>query len=69
MGLPSTWDEKWKLLSYESYINNSFIIRESEENFKGMADNLRGRTIVDLLIDDFCLLWKIKKKIFKSSNI
>jgi hypothetical protein len=60
MGLPSTWDDKGKLLSYESYRNNLFIIRESEEKFKGMVDNLRGQTIVDLLIDDFYLLWKIK---------
>jgi hypothetical protein len=60
MGFPSAWDDKGKLLSFESYRNNLFIIRESEENFKGMVDNLRGQTIVDLLIDDFYLLWKIK---------
>jgi hypothetical protein len=60
MGLPSTWDDKGKLLSFEIYRNNLFIIRESEEKFQGMVDTLRGKTIVDLLIDDFYLLWKIK---------
>jgi hypothetical protein len=28
------------------------MVRESEETFHGMVDNLRGKTIVDLLIDD-----------------
>jgi hypothetical protein len=34
MGFPSAWDDKGKLLSFESYRKNLFIIRESEENSK-----------------------------------
>jgi hypothetical protein len=36
------------------------IARESESKFQGMADQLRGQIIVDLLMDDFHLLWQIK---------
>jgi hypothetical protein len=61
MGLPSTWDEKGKLLSFENYRKKLFIIKENEDKFQGMTDILRGQTIVDLLIDDFYLLWQIKK--------
>jgi len=60
MQLPSTWDDKGKLLSYEIYKKNLFIIRESEEKFKGISNNLRAHTIIDLLIYDFYLLRKIK---------
>jgi hypothetical protein len=41
MGLPSTWDDKGKLLSFENYRKNLFIIKESEEKFQRMADTLR----------------------------
>jgi hypothetical protein len=60
MGFPSTWNDKGKLLSFESYRKTLFIVRESEQKFQGIVDNLRGQTIVDVLIDDFYLLWKIK---------
>jgi hypothetical protein len=60
MGLPSAWNDKGKLLSYESYRKNLFVARDSEAKFQGMDNNLRGKTIVDLLIDDFYLLWQIK---------
>jgi len=42
MGLPLAWNDKGKLFSFEGYRKNLFSIRESEEKFKGMADNLRG---------------------------
>jgi hypothetical protein len=64
MVLPSAWNDKGKLLSFEGYMKNLFTIRENEEKFQGIIDNLRGQTIVDLLIGDFYLL-----SIFKSSNI
>jgi hypothetical protein len=60
MGLPSSWNDKGKLLSFEGYRKNLFTVRENEEKFQGIIDNLRGQTIVDVLIDDFYLLWKIK---------
>jgi hypothetical protein len=60
MGLPSAWDKKGKLLSYENYRKILFIVRGKEDKFQGMVDTLRGQTIVDILIDDFYLLWKIK---------
>jgi Mg2+/Co2+ transporter CorC len=69
MGFPLAWDDKGKLISFENYKNKFFIITESEENFKGMVDILREKTIVDLLIDDLYLLWKIKKTIIDPSYI
>jgi hypothetical protein len=60
MGLPSAWDKKGKMLSYENYRKNLFIFRGKEDKFQRMVDTLRGKTIVDILIDDFYLLWKIK---------
>jgi hypothetical protein len=60
MALPSAWNDKGKFLSFKSYRKNLFIARESEAKFQGVADNLRGKTIVDLLIDDFYLLWQIE---------
>jgi hypothetical protein len=60
MGLPSAWDDKGKLLSYENYIKSLFIAREKEDKFKGMADILRGQTSVHIVIDDFYLLSQIK---------
>jgi hypothetical protein len=48
-------------LSFEEYRKILFIARESESKFQGMAGKLRGQIIVDLLMDDFHLLWKIKK--------
>jgi hypothetical protein len=56
MGLPSAWNYNGKFLSFESYRKNLFIAIESEAKFQGMANNLRGQIIVDLLIDDFYLL-------------
>jgi hypothetical protein len=61
IGLPSAWSDKGKFLSFEEYRKSLFIARESESKFQGMADKLRGQIIVDLLMDDFHLLWKIKK--------
>jgi hypothetical protein len=40
MGLPSIWDDKGKLLSFESYKNNLFIIRKGEDKFQAMVDIL-----------------------------
>jgi hypothetical protein len=59
-GLSSSWNDKGKLLSFEENRKKLFTTRESEEKFQGINDNLRGREIVDLLIDDFYLLWKVK---------
>jgi hypothetical protein len=56
MWLPSTWDDKEKLLSYENYKKNLFIAKEKEDKFQGMVDTLRGQTIVNILTDDFYLL-------------
>jgi hypothetical protein len=61
IGSPSTWSDKGKFLSFEEYIKSLFIARESESKFQGMAEKLRGQVIVDLLMDDFHLLWQKKK--------
>jgi len=37
-----------------------FSNRGKEDRFERMDDILRGHTIVDIFIDDFYLLWKIK---------
>jgi hypothetical protein len=37
-----------------------FIAREKDDKFQNMTNTLRGQTIVDLLIDDFYLLWQTK---------
>jgi hypothetical protein len=42
MGLPSAWNDKGKLLSFENYRRNLFTIRENEDKFQGMVDTLRG---------------------------
>jgi hypothetical protein len=42
MGLPSTWDDQGKLLSYENYRKFLFISREIEDIFQGIVDTLRG---------------------------
>jgi hypothetical protein len=55
MGLPSSWDNDGKLLSYENYRKCLFFSREKDDKFQNMLNNLRGQTIVDLLIDDFYL--------------
>jgi hypothetical protein len=60
MGLPSAWNDKGKLLSYENYRRSLFTVREKEDKFQGMDNTLRGKTIVDILIDNFYLLWQIK---------
>jgi hypothetical protein len=60
MGLPSAWDKDGKLLSYEDFRKSLFISREKDDKFQNMTNTLRGQTIVDLLIDDFYLLWKTK---------
>jgi hypothetical protein len=60
MGLPSAWDKDGKLLSYEGYKEILFISREKDDKFQNMSNNLAGQIIVDLLIDDFYLLWKMK---------
>jgi hypothetical protein len=61
MGLPSAWTDKGKLFPFEEYKKNMFIARENDSKFQGMSDKLRGRVIVDLLMDDFHLLWLIKE--------
>jgi len=60
LGLSSTWSDKRKFLSFEEYRKSMLIARESESKFQDMADQLRGQIIVDLLMDDFHLLWQIK---------
>jgi hypothetical protein len=60
MGLHVAWTDKGKLSSFEEYRKNVFIARENNSKFQGMYDKLRGRVIVDLLMDDFHLLWLIK---------
>jgi hypothetical protein len=60
MGLPSAWDKDGKLLSYENYRKILFLSTEEDDKFQSMANTLRDQTIVDLLIDDFYLLWKTK---------
>jgi hypothetical protein len=56
MGLPSTLNDKGRLLSSESYRKSLFIARQNERKFQGMAESLRGKTIVDVLRHDFYLL-------------
>jgi len=56
MGLPSALNDKGRLLSIKSYKKSLFIAIQNETKFQGMAGNLRGKTIVDLLINDFYLL-------------
>jgi hypothetical protein len=60
MGLPSAWNDKGKLLSYENYRRSLFTVREKEEKFQGMDNTLRRKTIVDIPTDNFYLLWQIK---------
>jgi hypothetical protein len=57
MGLPLVWDKEGTFLSYENYITILFLSREKDDKFQNMANTLRGQTIVDLVIDDFYLLW------------
>jgi hypothetical protein len=61
MGLPICWGKKGNLLSFESYRKKLFKARENVDKFQDMTRAIRGQTIVDSLIDDFYLLWKIKK--------
>jgi len=61
MGLPSTWIDKERLLTFEEYRKNPFISRENDSKFQGMSDKLRGRVIVYLLMDDFHLLSLIEE--------
>jgi hypothetical protein len=49
------------MISYENYKKSCLLVREKEDKFQRMVDTLRGQTIVDILIDDFYLLWKIKR--------
>jgi hypothetical protein len=42
MGLPSAWDKKGKMLSYENYIKSLFVVRGKEDKFQRMVDTLRG---------------------------
>jgi hypothetical protein len=53
-------NDKGRLLSSESYKNSLFATRKNKRKFEGMADNLRGKTIVDMLRHDFYPLWEIK---------
>jgi hypothetical protein len=63
MGFPSAWDKKGKMLSYENYRKRLFVVKGKEDKFQRMANTLRGRTIVDILIDGFYLIWQIKSQI------
>jgi hypothetical protein len=60
MGIPSSLNDKGRILSSESYKKSLFVVRQNERKFKGMADSLRGKTIMDLLTHDFYLPWEIK---------
>jgi len=56
MVLPTIWDDKGRLLTFESYKRNPFKVEENEDKFQGMTEVLKGQIIVDILIDDFYLL-------------
>jgi hypothetical protein len=56
-GLPTAWDDKGDILTFENYIRELFKVIENEDKFQGMIEVLKGQTIVDILIDDFCILW------------
>jgi len=60
MGLPSAWYKYAKLLPYEGYKEILFISREKDDKFQNISNNLASQIIVDLLIDEFYLLWKMK---------
>jgi hypothetical protein len=57
MGLPTVWNDKGKILTFECYKRDMFKVRENEDKFQGITEVLKGQTIVDILIDDFYLLW------------
>ena len=56
LGLPSSLNDKGRILSSESYKKSFFIARQNETKFQGMDDNLRGKTNVDVLRHDFYVL-------------
>ena len=46
-----------------------FPARQKEDKFQGVVNFLKGQTILDLLTDEFYLLWKIKNLFSKNVSI
>jgi len=57
MGLPTFWSKKGGILTFENYRHNLFKVKESDEKIDEVTWVIRGKTIVNNLIDDLCLLW------------
>jgi len=60
MGLPNCWSKKWGIVTFESYRQSLFKVRENEDKFKEMTWVIRGQVIVDSLIDEIYILLQIK---------
>ena len=58
--LPECWDKKGNLFSLQNYQKNLIKSREDTSKFIGITRMLKGQIIVDLLDEDFFLLWKLR---------
>jgi hypothetical protein len=59
-GLPECWDKKGNLFSLQNYQQFFIKSREDTSKFRGITGMLKGQIIVDLLDEDFFLLWKLR---------
>ena len=57
-GLPSFWNEEGKMLPPEHYHHLLVRARMDHSKFDSLAKNLTGKTIVDMLAEDFEVLQK-----------
>ena len=59
-GLPECWDKNGNLFSLQNY--HKFLIKAKEDTnkYRGITGMLKGPIIVDLLDEDFLLLWQLR---------
>ena len=55
-GLPSFWDEEGRMFSQEHYHNLLVQCRMDHSKFNELEKSLTGKTIVDMLTEDFEIL-------------
>jgi len=60
MGLLEYYGKKGNFLSLLEYKPLLISTREKSSEFKGATGSLKGQTVVDLLDEDFFLLWDLR---------
>ena len=60
-GLPFFWQEKGAMLTKNAYYENLIVRRKEHLKFADMTSSLTGRIIVDMLANEFEILFSFKE--------